>query len=185
MHEEENISYGTNTLEEQYRDFIPEATKKKTKDQAPKKCNPHALVPIHSSHDPCIVDSGASHHMKTKKDILSLVIACIGPPILVEDDSPVKVTRKGRVELDHGSFENILHVPQLFVNLLSVYQITHSGSGKKVEFTPDSVSMFNMQDNSKIVVREVNNQYWLYSFTKFIEPNSSILLMHVDDSSIL
>jgi hypothetical protein len=32
-------------------DFIPEATKKKSKDQAPKKGNPHALVVVHSSPD--------------------------------------------------------------------------------------------------------------------------------------
>jgi transposase InsO family protein len=89
------------------------------------------------------------------------------------------------VELDHGSFENILHVPQLSMNLLSVYQITHTGSGKKVEFTLDSVSIFDMQDNSKIVVGEVNHKSWLYTFTKFIEPDSSILLTHADDSSRL
>jgi hypothetical protein len=56
--------------------------------------------------------------MKNKNDIISFVTACIGPPILMGDDSPVEVTKKGRVELDHGSFENILDVPQIFVNLL-------------------------------------------------------------------
>jgi hypothetical protein len=93
-------------------------------------------------------------------------------------------SKKG-VELDHGSFENVLHVPQLSVNLLSMYQITHSSSGKKVEFTPKSVSIFDMQDNSRIVVGEVNHQSWLYTFSKFIEPDSCVLLMHVDDISRL
>jgi hypothetical protein len=74
------------------------------------------------------------------------------------DDSPIEADRKGRVELDHGSFENVLHVPQISMNFLSVFHITHSGSGKKVEFTPDSMSIFNMQDNSKIVVGEVIHQ---------------------------
>jgi hypothetical protein len=77
------------------RDFIPEAAKKKSEDQAPKKGNPHALVAIHSSPDAWIVDSGASHHMETTKDILSFVTACMGPPILMGDDSPVEVTEKG------------------------------------------------------------------------------------------
>jgi hypothetical protein len=54
-----------------------------------------------------------------------------------------------------------------------------------VEFTPDSVSIFDMQENSKIVVREVNHQSWLYTFTKFIEPDSSVLLTHADDNSRL
>jgi hypothetical protein len=54
------------------------------------------------------------------------------------------------------------------VNLLSVYQITHSGTGKRVEFTPDSVTISDMHDNSMIVVGEVNHQYRLYTFSKFI-----------------
>jgi hypothetical protein len=92
---------------------------------------------------------------------------------------------KGREELDHGSFENVLHVPKLFVNLLLVYQITHLGSGKKVEFTPDSVSIFDMQDNSKVVVGEVNHQSRLYTFSKFTKPDSFVLLTHADDSGRL
>jgi hypothetical protein len=67
--------------------------------------------------------------MENTKDILSYVTASTRPPILMADDSLVEVTRKGRVELDHGIFENILHVPQIFVNLLPVYQITHIGLG--------------------------------------------------------
>jgi hypothetical protein len=90
------------------------------------------------------MDSGASHHIATTHDILSSLTACNGPPILMGCDSPIEVTGKGRVELDHGSFENVLHVPQISVNLLLVYQITHSGSGKKLEFTPNSVSIFDM-----------------------------------------
>jgi hypothetical protein len=125
-------------------DFIPEVSKKKSKDQALKKGNPHALLAIHSSPDTWIVDSRTSHHMATIKDILSSVTACTGPPILMGDDSPIKVTRKGRVELDHESFENVLHVTQLSMNLVLVYQITHSVLGKKVEFTPDFVSIFDM-----------------------------------------
>jgi hypothetical protein len=66
-----------------------------------------------------------------------------------------------------------------------VYQITHSGSGKKVEFTLDSVFIFDMQENSKIVVGEVNHKYRLYTFTNFIEIDSFVLLTHVDDNSIL
>jgi hypothetical protein len=41
------------------------------------------------------------------------------------------------VEIHNGSFENVLHVPKLSMNLLSVYQITQKG--KKVEFTSDLV----------------------------------------------
>jgi hypothetical protein len=47
------------------------------------------------------------------------------------DDTPVAVAGEGRVELLYGSFENVLHVPKLCINLLSVYQITQTG--KKFE----------------------------------------------------
>jgi hypothetical protein len=99
--------------------------------------------------------------MENTKYIISSVTACTGPHILMGDESPVEVTKKERVELDHGSFENIMHLPQLSMNMLSVYHITHSGSGKKVEFTPDSMSIFDMQGNSKIYVGEVNHKSWL------------------------
>jgi len=82
--------------------------------------------------------------MANTKDILYSINTCTRPPILAGDESPVEVTGKGRVGLDHGSFENILHVPKIFVNLVLVYQITHTGSGKKVEFTLDSMSIFDM-----------------------------------------
>jgi hypothetical protein len=123
--------------------------------------------------------------MENTKDILSSITTCSGPPILMGDDSPIEVTGKGRVEPDHGSFQNVLHIPQLSENLLSVYQITHSSSCKKVEFTPDFVSIFNKQNNSKVVVGEVNHKSRLYTFTKFIELDSSVLLTNVDDSSRL
>jgi hypothetical protein len=46
------------------------------------------------------------------------------PPILMGDDIPVAVAGEERVELHNGSFENVLYVPNISMNLLSVYQIT-------------------------------------------------------------
>jgi hypothetical protein len=144
------------------------------------------LIAIHSSLDAWILDSGASHHMEATQDVLSSLTTCMGPPILMGDDTPVEVTGQGRVELQHGSFENVLHVSKLSVNLLSVYQITHSGTRKRVEFTLDSVTIYDMHDNSKIVVGEVNHQSQLYTFSKFIaKSDSTLLLTHVDDDSRL
>jgi hypothetical protein len=58
--------------------------------------------------------------METTKDILYFVTACKRTPILMGDESPFKVIRKGRVELNHGRFENVMHVPQISVNVLSM-----------------------------------------------------------------
>jgi hypothetical protein len=72
------------------------------------------------------------------------------------------------------------------VNLLSVYQIAHSGIRKRVEFTPDPVTIYDMHDNLNIVVGEVNNQYRFCTFSKFIAKSASALLLtHDDNDSIL
>jgi hypothetical protein len=100
--------------------------------------------------------------METTKDIIYFEISCTEPPNLMGDESLGEVTIKWRVELDHGRFENISHVPQCFANLFSVYQITHSGSGKNVEFTPEFVPIFDMQYNSIFVSLILFNSIPLY-----------------------
>jgi hypothetical protein len=103
--------------------FIPEGVKtQKEEDPAPKKGNNHALVAINSSFDSWIIDYGASHHMASKEEVFSSLTPCSRPLILMGDDTPIAVV-EGRVELHNGSFENVLHVPKLSMNLLSVYQI--------------------------------------------------------------
>ena len=88
--------------------------------------------------------------MAMKEEVFSSLSPFSKPPILMGDDTPVVVAGEGRVELHNGSFENVLHVPKISVNLLSVYQITQKG--KKVEFTSDSVSVIDMHDNSIIAI---------------------------------
>jgi hypothetical protein len=99
------------------------------------------------------------------------------------DNSSVEVTGKGRIELTNRSFKNMLHVPKIFVNLLSVYQITNSSTEKKVIFTPNFVDIYDMQTNSRVSTSEVNHQSRLYTFSEFIEPDSALLLTHADESS--
>jgi len=107
-------------------DHIPEDDKKKLEDQA-KQVKFHALIAINSSPDAWILYSGASHHITTKNNVLSSISACMGPPVLMRDDTPVEVIGQGRIKLPHEIFENVLHVPKLSMNLLSTYQITHYG----------------------------------------------------------
>jgi hypothetical protein len=166
-------------------DHIPEgAKKKKPKDQNPKKGNSsHALIAINSSLDAWIIDSGASHHMTAKNKVYSSLDACKGPRIMMGDNSPVEVTDKGRVELTNESFENVLHIPKLSVNLLSMYRMTNFGTGKRFIFRPNAMDIYDMQTNSKVPTSEVNHQSRLYTFSKFIEPDFALLLTHVDESS--
>ena len=101
------------------------------------------------------------------------------------DNSPVEVTGKGRIELTNGSFENVLHVPKLSINILSAYQMTKFGIGKRVIFIPDAVDIYHMQTNSRVATGEVNHQSRLYTFSKFIEPNFALLLTHADERSMI
>jgi hypothetical protein len=72
------------------------------------------------------------------------------------------------------------------MNLISIYQIMHSIIGKMVEFTLDSITIYDMCDNTMIVVGEVNHRSHLYTFSKFIyKYNFSLLLTCVDDTSVL
>jgi hypothetical protein len=109
--------------------------------------------------------------------------ACKGPLILIGDNSPDDVTDKGRIELTNGSFENVLHVPKKFVNLLFMYQMKNSGTEKRVIFTPNAVDIYDMQTNSRVSTGEVNHQSRLYTFYEFIQPNFSLLLTHDDERS--
>ena len=85
------------------------------------------------------------------------------------------------MELHNGSFENVLHVPSLSINLLLVCQITQTS--KNVEFTSNLVFVLDMHDNSIISIGEVDKKSRLYKFTKFIDYDSSFLLTHANDSS--
>jgi hypothetical protein len=121
--------------------------------------------------------------MASSKAVYSSLDACKCPPILMGDNSYVEVTGKGKIELTNGSFENVLHVPNLSVNLLSMYQMTNFSTGKKFIFTPNSVDIYYMQTNSRVATGEVNHQSRLYTISKFIEPDFALLLTHADESS--
>jgi hypothetical protein len=118
--------------------------------------------------------------MAAKEEVFSSLSPFSRPPILMGGDTPVAVAREGKVELHNSSFENVLHVPKLSMNLLYVYQITQKG--KKVEFTSDSVSVIDMHDNSIIAIGEVDHKSRLYKFTKFSDDDFSILLAHKEST---
>jgi hypothetical protein len=95
--------------------------------------------------------------MAASEEVYSSLDACKGPPILMGDNSSVEVIGKGRIELTNGSFENVLHIPKLSVNLLSMYQMKNSDTGKKFIFTPNFVDIYDMQTNSMVATGEVNH----------------------------
>jgi hypothetical protein len=123
--------------------------------------------------------------MASSDIIFSYLDTCSRPLIFMGDDSHAEVCGRGRFYLDHGCFQDVLHVMNISMNLLSIYQIIHSGSRKKVEFIMDSVIIFDLSDGSKIVVGEVNYHSRLYTFSHFTHNFYYIsLLTHSNEYSI-
>jgi hypothetical protein len=99
------------------------------------------------------------------------------------DKSLVEVTEKERNKLKNESFENVVHVPKLYFNNLSMYQMKKFDTRKRVVFTHDVVVIYEIQTNSKVATGEVNHESRLYTFSKFIKTNFALLLTHADESS--
>ena len=140
-----------------------------------------------SSCNEWLIDSGASYHMAKDKAIFSALNKCNTKQIFVGDDRSLSVVGSGTVKLDDGSFNDVLCVPSLSCNLLSVYQITHSGEGKTVEFSPDQVVIKNLKDPKHVVATGiVDDVTRLYKFDNFGSSTlPSIFVAHSDDLSKL
>ena len=75
--------------------------------------------------------------MVLTKEAFSSLDMSKGPPIVWGDDSLTDKLGNGRIDLDHGKFNNVLYVLGLASNILSVYQMNHIGSPKKVILSPN------------------------------------------------
>ena len=64
--------------------------------------------------------------MVSRREFFSSMISNAGPTVRMGDDSKLQTRRIGRIDLDHGFFSDVLYVPDLAANLLSVYQMTHT-----------------------------------------------------------
>ena len=105
---------------------------------------------------------------------------------MLGDDSLTDSLGKGRIDLDHGKFNNVLHVPDLASNLLSVYQMTHTGSLKKVIFSPDEVEITDISSGKVIAKGVANHTSKVYMFSHFLPySNPSALLIHANEASKL
>jgi hypothetical protein len=139
------------------------------------------------SSDEWLIDSGASYHMAKDKATFSTLNECNTKKIFVGDDRSLSVIESGTVQVDNGHFNDVLCVPSLSCNLLSVYQITHSGEGKIVEFSPHQVVIKDLKDPKHVLAtRIVDDMTRLYKFDNFGSSSfSSVFVAHRDDLSTL
>jgi hypothetical protein len=91
------------------------------------------------------------------------------------------------MQLDDGCINDVLLVPDISTNLLSIYQICHSGDGKKVDFSPNDVVIENYRIQTDIVVASgrVDHSSQLYMFSCFEPSSGSSFIAHVDSLSRL
>ena len=79
--------------------------------------------------------------MVASKESFSSLTLSKGPNIHMGDDSQIPAIERGSFEIQHDEFKNVLCVPSLATNLLSVYQMTHTSSPKRVTFDSDSIEI--------------------------------------------
>ena len=75
--------------------------------------------------------------MASKKYFFSSMYSNSDPTVWMGDDSEIQSKGTGNTDLENGYFNNDLFVPDFALNLLLVYQMTHTGESKRVTFTPE------------------------------------------------
>ena len=112
--------------------------------------------------------------MTSSMDIFSSIEPCNSPPILIGNNTYMKVCGKGSIPMGDGTFNDVLCVPSLTTNILSIYQITHGAQGKIVEFTPNYVYIRDMETRDVIAMGVVDHTSRLYSFAHFFDNDDDI-----------
>jgi hypothetical protein len=138
-----------------------------------------------SSSDEWLIDSGAYYHMANDRNIFPALNECNAKKIFVGDDISLSVEGSGTVQVENGHFNDVLCVPSLSCKFLSVYQITHSGDGKTVEFSPHQVVIKDLKDPKHVIATGIVNDITkLYQFDNFGSSSfSSVFVPHNDDLS--
>ena len=68
-----------------------------------------------------LIDSGDSNHMVSSRESFSFLQSSDGPSIHMGNNSQIRSKGKGSIKLEHGKFKDVLYVPSLVANMLSVY----------------------------------------------------------------
>lgn len=131
--------------------------------------------------DEWYVDSGASSHMSPFSDILvDTKKACVGE-ITTANNAKLQVEcmGKSKMKLDDETVEvnDILHIPKLSANLLSVYKLVCRGN--KVVFDADGCKIFNKANKLLVLIKPENGIY------KLCAPIESICMIANETNAML
>jgi hypothetical protein len=136
-----------------------------------------------SSSNEWLIDSGAPYNMAKDRDIFSSLNECNTKKIFVGDDRSLSVEGSGTIQVENGHFNDVLCVPGLSCNLLSVYQITRSGEDKIVEFSPHQFVIRDLKYPKHVLATGIVDDITrLYKFDNFGSSSfSSVFVAHSDD----
>ena len=84
------------------------------------------------------------------------------------DDSEIQVKGIGRIDIDDGYFKNVLFVPDLEANILSMYQMNHNGEKKRVTFTPKTLEIVEISTNKMVALVFSDHQTRKYKFSHLL-----------------
>ena len=125
-----------------------------------------------------LLDSGATSHMTNRRDWFSSFKERSGD-ITIGDSSIIPIRGAGtisifRTSLDRRYFSDVLYVPDLGFNLLSVSSLTKQGAS--VEFLADSVIVRDLSTGSTLASGQQDGG--LYKFTALISKDADAALWH-------
>ena len=102
------------------------------------------------------------------------------------DDSTIISEGQGTVDLENGFFSNVLYILSLAANLLSVYQMTHTGVPKRFCFSPNDVEITELASEKLIAKGLANHHAKSYEFSHFVaNAKPTALLTHGNEVSRL
>ena len=137
-----------------------------------------------SSSSAYIIDSGASNHMVASKESFSTLSLSKGPNIHMGDDSQIPAEGRGSARAKHGEFKNVLYVPSLAANMLSVYRMTHTSSRKRVTIDSDTFEITEKDIGQLIAKGIANHSTKAYEFSHFLHVSPpTALLTHANNTS--
>ena len=149
--------------------FLPQSARKSEEGQETEEHERfHALKESFSWSKAYLIDSGESNHMVASKGSFTTLDLSGGPNIHMGDNSQIPIASRRSIKIQHGEFKYVLYVPSLAANLLSVYQMTHTGSPKEVIFGPESVEISDISTRNIIVKVFSNHACMVYEFSHFL-----------------
>lgn len=93
----------------------------------------------------------------------------------------LSVTGLGTISLEGGSLYDVLLVPIIFMNFLSIFQIFHSSSRKTIEFSPHDMVIQDLHDLDLVIaIGSVDLQSHLYQFDGFESSDSTSVSLIAD-----